>query len=396
MFDEVRSAVATLEVVVRDFDPRTVDGPDAVTLVELFARVERLGVAGKALAASWIAETGAYRESGHRSAGELLAGVSGSSVGGADSMLRAMKRIEEQPIVDDALRAGELSEVQAKEISAAVAESPESAERLVGLARKRRPLKRLKQECARVIAASVEDDEAWARRLHESRRLFLWHADGALEGSLRLAPDRAVSFHAAVEAETDRLFRDARREGRREPRSAYMADAIANLVERGPAKPIDARVDVPAAALERGHVVEGEACEIPGLGPIPVASARMMLRDARVTVLLRGDDDRITHVSSVTRTVPAKLRRWLEATYPVCGRQGCHNTIGLRIDHIHEYAKGGVLDEHNAWRICGPCDHLKQHEGWKVIGTPGHYDLVPPDHPAPPARHLAPTGTDPP
>jgi len=394
MFDEVRSALSTLEAVVRGFEPTRLEAGDARTMLELFAKGERLCAAGKALTATRVEVTGAHRESGHRSAGQLLAEVGGTTVGAAESMLHAVKRLDALPVVNEAFRAGELSEVQTREISAAAERSPESQERLVGMARRRRPVKGLKQECARVIAASVEDDEEWDRQLHEGRRMFMWHDRGALEASLRLAPDRAVSFHAAVEAETERLFREARSAGRRESRAAYMADAIANLVEHGPKKPIDARVDVADAALERGHVGTGEQCEIAGLGPIPVTAAKRMLRDARVTMLVRDDTDKITHVSSVTRTVPAKLRRWLEQTYPTCGRQGCENTRGLRIDHIHDYAFGGILDERNAWRICEPCDHLKQHCGWKVIGAPGHYDLVPPDRPATAVR-LGNVTTDP-
>jgi 5-methylcytosine-specific restriction endonuclease McrA len=379
MFDEVRSAVATLEGVVRDFEPKLLEASEARTMLELFAKGERLCAAGKGLTATRVEATGAHRESGHRSAGQLLADVSGTTVGAAESMLHAVTRLDDQPVVGAAFRAGELSEVQTKEISAAAEKSPESQERLVGIARRRRPIKSLKQECARVIAASVEDDEAWAQELHDARRMSIWDERGAVCANLRLAPDRGAGFSAAIEAETERLYREARAAGRREPRAAYMADAIANLVERGPTKPIDARLVVSQAALERGHVVVGEQCEIPHLGPIPVTTAKALLRDARVSVLVRDDTDKITHVSSMTRTVPTKLRRWLEQTYPVCGRQACANTRGLRIDHIHDYAKGGVLDEHNAWRICEPCDHLKQHCGWKVIGTPGHYDLIPPD-----------------
>jgi 5-methylcytosine-specific restriction endonuclease McrA len=127
--------------------------------------------------------------------------------------------------------------------------------------------------------------------------------------------------------------------------------------------------------------VAGEGCEIAGLGPIPVAVARKLTTDARVTLLLHDDEDRISHVSSVTRTVPAKLRRWLEATYPTCGRLGCTNSRGLIIDHIERFADGGILDEHNAWRLCPTCNDLKTYRGSKVVGAPGHWDLVPPDPP---------------
>ena len=380
MFDEVRAALTTLEAVVRDFEPKVLAADDARTMLELFVKGERLCAAGKALTANRIHDTGAYRASGHRSAGQLLADVSGTTVGAAESTLRAVQRLDDQPVVSDAFRAGELSEMQTREISYAASKSPESAERLVGYARKRPPDEgsegevragrgRVDRGRRRMVPAAPRD--SFAAHLARARR------------ARRRVPARArpaVGFHAALQAETDRLFREARSEGRRESRAAYMADALVNLVERGPAKPIDARVDVSDAALERGHVAEGERCEIPGVGPIPVTAAKRMLRDARVTMLVTDEADHISHVSSVTRTVPVKLRRWLETTYPVCGRKGCENARGLRIDHIHEYAKGGILDEHNAWRICGPCDDLKMHRGWVVVGSPGDWDLVPPDH----------------
>jgi 5-methylcytosine-specific restriction endonuclease McrA len=378
MFDEVHSAVATLKTVVRDLEPGVLDGPGALRLVELFAEAEHVAAAGKAIAARRVDATGAHRERGHRSAGELLARVSGVTVGAAESTLRTAERLEELPATDAAFRAGELSEVQAREISYAASQDPSAEGALLGTAR-RQPVKGLKQRCARVVAASVDDDEAWARRLHDQRAVYVWHEHGALRADVTLAPDRAANVHAALEAETDRIFRDARAAGQREPRVAYMADALANLVTNGPSKPIDARLNADTTALERGHVIAGETCELEGLGPIPVTSARQLLRDARVTLLVH-DDDRISHVSSVTRTVPAKLRRWLEATYPECGRQGCNNTRNLIIDHIERYTDGGILDEHNAWRLCPTCNDLKTHRGWKVIGTPGRWDLVPPDH----------------
>jgi hypothetical protein len=39
---------------------------------------------------------------------------------------------------------------------------------------------------------------------------------------------------------------------------------------------------------------------------------------------------------------------------------------------------------HNTWRICSHHHFLKTYAGWKVIGEPGNWDLVPPDDPDPP------------
>ena len=72
---------------------------------------------------------------------------------------------------------------------------------------------------------------------------------------------------------------------------------------------------VDSAALARGHTQPGERCEITGVGPVPVTTARALLDDASVAVMARDGDD-ITAVSSPKRTIPMKLRRALEARYP--------------------------------------------------------------------------------
>jgi hypothetical protein len=69
--------------------------------------------------------------------------------------------------------------------------------------------------------------------------------------------------------------------------------------------------------------------------------------------------------------VPAKLRRWLEATYPTCGREGCDNTRNLIIDHIEDYADGGILDEHNAWRLCPPATTSRPTAAGRSSAHPG-------------------------
>ena len=90
------------------------------------------------------------------------------------------------------------------------------------------------------------------------------------------------------------------------------------------------------------------------------------------------DGDDITTVSSPKRTVPAKLRRALEAKYPTCGVIGCANDQFLEIDHVVPIADGGPTSLDNTWRICTHHHDLKTHHGWKVTGEPGNWDLVPP------------------
>jgi len=116
---------------------------------------------------------------------------------------------------------------------------------------------------------------------------------------------------------------------------------------------------------------------------VPVSTGRALLDDASVTVLVRNGDD-ITAVTSPRRVIPAKLRRALEDRYPTCGVRSCANDQFLQIDHVVASEAGGETNVHNTWRICTHHHYLKTYAGWKVVGEPGNWDLVPPDGPDPP------------
>jgi hypothetical protein len=149
------------------------------------------------------------------------------------------------------------------------------------------------------------------------------------------------------------------------------------LASEGPCKPVEVRVTVDSAALSRGHAKRGERCEIERVGPVPVTTARAMLDDASVTVLMRDGDD-ITAVSSPKRTIPIKLRRAVEARYPTCGVKSCANDHFLEIDHVIPLADHGCTELDNLWRLCSHHHRLKTYGGWTVYGTNGARDLVPP------------------
>jgi hypothetical protein len=163
-----------------------------------------------------------------------------------------------------------------------------------------------------------------------------------------------------------------------------MADALVALVRgKAPLKPLEARLDADQAAIERGWVEPGERCELVGIGPIPVTMARSMLADARVTILGREGTE-ITTISSPNRSIPAKLRKWLERAYPTCGDAGCGIDQHLQIDHIIAVEDGGPTIKENLWRLCVHHHKLKTFYRWRVVEQNGIRQLVPPDDPDPP------------
>ena len=383
VLDEVSDAIEILERVVAELEPATFDGARAADLVEALARGERLCAAGKTVMARRVDDARVWRHDGHRSAAHWLAATTGVSVGAATATLATATALDFLPSTADAFRAGELSAQQAIEITSAATTDPDREALLLDAAQSS-SLKGLRDRCREVRAAAIDDVEA-ARRLHATRRVHTWvdAHDGAFRADVRLHPAAGARFDAALKRKIDKMFTAARRSGRHEPRAAYAADALVALVCEGPARPVDVKLTVDHAALVRGHLEPGERCEIEGIGTVPVTVARVLLDDARISVLVR-DGTEITTVTSPKRTIPASLRRALEAKYPVCGNRGCDYSQFLQIDHIIPIAEGGPTTIDNTWRLCTHDHDLKSYGGWIVIGAGDERTLVPPPRPGAP------------
>jgi hypothetical protein len=377
VLERLHSAIDDLEAMSRALDPACLDGPTAASLVEIAARGERICAAIKALGARRVGDTGVWRKGGHRSAAHWVAEATGETVGAAGRALETARALDHLPDTGSAFRTGELSSTQAAEIASAAGADPSAETDLLEAARST-SVKGLRDRCRAVRAGAEADDAAWARRLHCGRRAHEWtDPDGTYRMEARLAPDAGTRFSAAWRAHTDRIFRDARRAGRREPHAAYAADALVALASEGPCKPVQVSTVVDSAALARGHAEPGERCEINGVGPVPVTTARALMDDAVVSVLVRDGDD-ITAVSSPKRVIPAKLRRALEMRYPTRAVATCANEQFLEIDHIVPIEDRGPTEIANLWRLCSHHHALKTYAGWRVVGENGDRDLAPP------------------
>src|SRR5439155_17489821 len=140
---------------------------DAARLVDRFAEAERIAAAGRALAARRVDETNQWRLEGHRSAA-WVAAKTGTSVGTAAGAIETAKRLDELPATREAFVAGRLSEAQAREVVSAAAARPSSESKLLAFA-EREPLRALKDECRRVVAAAATDEGAWQERIRRRR-----------------------------------------------------------------------------------------------------------------------------------------------------------------------------------------------------------------------------------
>jgi hypothetical protein len=135
-------------------------------------------------------------------------------------------------------------------------------------------------------------------------------------------------------------------------------------------------------ALIRGHTVPGETCEIVGVGPISVATARELARDAFLTAVTTDGVD-IRSVVHLGRAATALQRTALEARGMRCAVPGCGTTQRLEIDHVDGWAitRRTHIDQLD-W-LCHHHHQQKTHHSWHLAGPPGNRTWHPPGRPPP-------------
>ena len=287
------------------------------------------------------------------------------------------------------MRAGQLSEAQAREVASAAVEAPGAERPLLERARAG-GFAGLKQYAARVKAnaMSEQDEEARYRRIHASRHVRWWtDADGADRGEWKLTPDAGARLRAALRVEQERVFKQARAEERREPAEAYAADALVALADRtlegGSDRPPPPKATVllrlDATALQRGHTTGDETCEIAGVGPVPVAVARELLGDALLKLVITDGVD-VLNVTHAGRTRTAAVQTALEWLFTECGVVDCHQREHLEYHHTEPYRNTKVTRLRELVPLCDHQHDLVTHHGFTLQPRPdGQYDLLPPD-----------------
>ncbi|HUP68616.1 MAG TPA: DUF222 domain-containing protein, partial [Acidimicrobiales bacterium] len=211
------------------FDPALFSGDDCRVLAEELARTEKACAAARARAAARVAECGSFRQGGFDDAADWLARKTGSSKGEANAAIKTAEAAEKCPTTKEALVDGQLSLSQANEITKTEAECPGSESELVGLAKKS-SLADLRNEGRKRRAAAIPAEEL-ADAQHKARSFRHWKDEmGMIRFSGAFAPLVGIPLINRLEAEADRIAREARRSGSTESREAYAADALAKML----------------------------------------------------------------------------------------------------------------------------------------------------------------------
>jgi len=384
MFDTLERSLGNVRAVVSDLDQTHLSDADAATLVELFAELERVSVAGRALASRRVAASKIWQREGHRTAADWVASKTGGKVGEARDSLELARRLEELPALREAFTAGELSHEQAHVVSSAAWIDPASERALVDAARSK-PLPALKRDCQAVHDAAITDDVAAYKRVHDTRYFKTWREGNAIRCDGRFTIDDGAILESAVAKMADTIFTQARQQNRRESAGAYAADAIVALARNassgdGCEAPVATEVTI-VIDYETYMTAKkryDSRCEIAGLGPIPARAARVMAGDAILkAVVTKGED--IHSVVHFRRTIPSKVRSALKVRDPHCQVPGCTQTWHLEVDHWRvDYADGGPTSLDNLVRLCRFHHRQKTLNGYRLTGGPGHWQWHPP------------------
>lgn len=362
---------------------------EAVDLARSFSEIAKFAYASSLRCVQLAGDARARRESGETSAAALLSTLCGTSVGKARTALALSEHAASSPALSRAFRDGALSIEQVGLIAPVATQDPLAAEALVAAA-KTTSLRLLRQEVDRIRRARAGEQATRdaERLLHARRYCRTWVPEG---GGLRVdalldAVDGA-RFKAVLDDRQAQLEVIASRAGTGSSHDQLRADALVAALGDGVAggsadhrclgRP-EMLVRVDAAALRRGEVVGGETCEVAGIGPVSVGTARSVLGEALWTLLVFEGQD-VSTVTSTKRAVPKKVENALLARDRTCVVPGCGASERLEVDHwALDYSWKGPTELANLCRLCPAHHRMKTRTGWRLTGGPGRWCWSPP------------------
>ena len=392
LVEEVEGHLEALRGWSERLEPAVLSAESAASLLHLAGAIENVGAAIKLRLVLRALQGAAWKEEGFRSEAAWLAERTRSSVPQAVAVMVTAERLEALPATTEALAAGQLSPVEVQAIAGAAHADPAAEGDLLDAAGTM-PLHQFTLVAKKVAQCAHAADPHHRKKLHEMRYLRTWtDQDGMSRFSGALLPEDGIEVISAVRSRAVHVADELLAAGEEPaPQAAYDADALVALVtgderranfagaEGGRVRSPQIVLHVSAEGWRRGRLEEGERCDVPGVGPVPLHVADSLAGDATLTILVEEGVE-VRTVAYAGRTVPAPVCRALEGRDPTCVVPNCQVAIGLEIDHWQvPFARGGPTALWNLARLCRFHHRLKTYEGYRLAGGPGRWEWLPPD-----------------
>ena len=369
---------------------------DTVVAMRHWSAIVNAADAALSMCAARIDELGPPPSAGARDAATFVAKQAGITTHRANDKIKTGNGFRRAARTRATATKGELSPEQAAAITDAVKVNPDAEGALLA-ASATHSLGGLREECAKAKAAR-EDRTKTEQRIHACRSLRRYRdADGAEHLHAVGTKLQMSRIDQALKPLIDRRFKHARADGVRERLEAYTFDALVDMADRSLNPAADERpahkdpirhlsvLRLDLSALQRGHVQDGETCEIAGLGPISVVAAREALGESVLKLVITKGVDvvNVTHLGRGPNTAQKIALLWQQ---PICSREGCGNRARLEYDHRDEWVNVRCTELANSDPLCHPDHLLKTMSGWALVDGTGTRPMVPPDDPRHP-RH---------
>jgi hypothetical protein len=377
-----------LRAVVRDLDPATLMARDAARLTEVAAEGERLFAAAKVLLARRAVEGNGWRgETDAIVPEQWYSRISGCTEAEAGRALKMTERLAELPAIEKMLRDGGLSLTQAAICAEGATADPTAEHSLLRIAEKGE-MRHLRATKERVVTAATDEAEG-RRRAKKTRSFNTWSEGFSTHGSFQGPTEEVAVLLAALKPIGQEVLATARKAKEYETHDAYRFDALVELgrrarhldngAERNVAAPVTrVRVGLGRLLDYQDPAPGEELCEIPGVGPVPVAHAREVLPHGLLELVITDGVD-VQTVVSTTRHIPKALKIALEERDQRCRVEGCDRTH-LEHHHVIDFAQEQLTTYQ---RLGGACDlhhDLITHHGYTIRDNPdGSWTLIPPE-----------------
>ena len=342
---------------------------------------------------------GAHEEWGFQDCASWLAWRCSLAARSAREHVRVARSLVELPLICEAMSAGELSYSKVRVLTRVA--TPELEADLVELARHATAaqLERIAGSYRRVLNA------AEAERVYERRFLsYEWEVDGSLSIHGALAPEDGALLLRALEAGRQRLRSSPDEKAEEDPdrgsaeprddaeadlprtREPVNADALVLMAEAllsgdGSVRPAGERAQIvvhvddrlltaPAAsgnasdnASENGSAEPPlpARCELEDGAQLSPETARRLACEASRVTIAHGRDGPV-ELGRRSRTIPAAMRRAIDARDGGCRFPGCQNRRWTDAHHIVHWAHGGETSQENLVLLCRR-HHRLVHEG---------------------------------
>lgn len=367
-------------------DVSVVASEDLSSLSLSLARVQRSSLAVLSLLALELQRRRSLKSDGYRNGVDQLCALVDLSNKQASELVECAAGLKANDQTLSAFVSGELSSKKAHLIARGLTDCPDRVDELLSISRSR-STRELSDAVSRF--SCVNSPQAQGRRNEQQRSLrrcsYFRDDDDMFNISVKLLPGEGFLFKERFDEIRERLFAQKSRNRTRFTYQSNCADAFVEMLSRCSSNDASSKspprlksmLIVNVESLKRGYVSGSEQCEIAGVGPVCIDTAKSLLGESLFASLYAIVID-IKSITSLKRYYPSYLKDALGIRDSSCVVSGCSNSAFLEKDHHVALSDGGPTSYDNLRHLCKWHHRLVTYDGFRVEKRHSRWVLLDP------------------